>query len=400
MSDNAVSPIDARGFRTVLGHFPTGVCVVTAMDTDGTPVGMAVGSFTSVSLDPPLVAFLPDRSSTTFPRIRGAASFCVNVLAADQERVCRTFASRGADKFADTGWRPAPSGAPILDGVVAWIDCVPETIHEAGDHYICIGRVTDLAVENPTLPLLFFQGGYGAFSLGSLVVGARPGLTEHLVRADRARDEMERLADCTGVEVLALAPADDAFVLVASASPDGTPSPHRIGMTMPLAPPAGRVFVAWAGRERIEQWYARSAEPLTQQDRNALDEELAAVREHGWTPAFSSERLDDLWQTIGRIGEVGQTPSLVRHVTEAITHLERHSTPADVTEDTAGSVQAVMAPVFGPDGDVVLKLSLTGIARGATLERIHELRDELLAACARVTDSLGGRRPGGPSRRS
>ncbi|MCR2783428.1 MULTISPECIES: flavin reductase [unclassified Microbacterium] len=397
MSDNAVSPIDAPSFRTVLGHFPTGVCVVTAIDAAGTPVGMAVGSFTSVSLDPPLVAFLPDRSSTTFPRIRDAVSFCVNVLAADQEPVCRTFASRGADKFATVSWRPAPSGAPILDGVVAWIDCVPDTLHEAGDHYICIGRVTDLAVENPTLPLLFFQGGYGAFSLGSLVVGARPGLTEHLVRADRARDEMERLADRTGVEVLALAPSGDTFVLVASASPDGTASPHRIGMTMPLAPPAGRVFVAWEGRERIEQWFARSVEPLTEQDRMSLDQELAAVRESGWTPAFSSERLDDLWQTIGRIGQVGQTPSLVRHVTEAITHLERHSTPDDVTEDTAGSVQAVMAPVFGPDGDVVLKLSLTGIPRGATLERIHELRDELLAACARVTEALNGRPPRGPA---
>lgn len=399
MSDNAVSPIDARGFRTVLGHFPTGVCVVTAIDADGTPIGMAVGSFTSVSLDPPLVAFLPDRSSTTFPRIRDAASFCVNVLAADQEPVCRAFASRGIDKFATVSWRPAPSGAPILDGVVAWIDCVPDTLHEAGDHYICIGRVTDLAVENPTLPLLFFQGGYGAFSLGSLVVGARPGLTEHLVRADRARDEMERLADSTGVEVLALAPVDDTFVLVASASPDGTPSPHRIGMTMPLAPPAGRVFVAWAGRDRIEQWYARSVEPLTEQDRGALDQELAAVRESGWTPAFSSDRMDDLWQTIGRIGQVGQTPSLVRHVTEVITQLERRSTPADVTEDTAGSVQAVMAPVFGPDGDVVLKLSLTGIPRGATLERIHELRDALLSACARVTDALDGRSSRAPRMR-
>ncbi|MCR2793477.1 flavin reductase [Microbacterium sp. zg.Y625] len=376
-----------------MGHFPTGVCVVTAVDADGTPVGMAVGSFTSVSLDPPLVAFLPDRSSTTFPRIREAASFCVNVLSADQEPVCRTFASRGADKFATVGWRPAPSGAPILDGVVAWIDCRPDTLHEAGDHFICVGRVTDLAVENPTLPLLFFQGGYGAFSLGSLVIGARPGLTEHIVRADRARDEMESLAARTGVEVLALAPADDAFVLVASASPDGTPSPHRIGVSMPMAPPAGRVFVAWAGRERIEQWYQRSHEPLTAEERRALDEELDAVREHGWTPAFSSERMDDLWHTIGRIGEVGQTPSLVRHVAEVISHLERHSTPADVTEDTAGSVQAVMAPVFGPNGDVVLKLSLTGIPAGATLERIHNLRDELLAACARVTTALGGQRP-------
>ncbi|MET0521337.1 MAG: flavin reductase family protein, partial [Jiangellaceae bacterium] len=115
--------ITAPRFRDVLGHFPTGVVVVTAMAPSGGPVGMAVGSFTSVSLDPPLVAFLPDRASSTFPHIRGAASFCINVLAADQEDVCRAFALRGADKFRDVSWSPSPSGTPVLDGVVAWIDC-------------------------------------------------------------------------------------------------------------------------------------------------------------------------------------------------------------------------------------------------------------------------------------
>ena len=84
-------------FRHVVGHFPTGVVVVTAMHGEAGPVGMAVGSFTSVSLDPPLVAFLPDRSSTSFPKIRDVGSFCINVLADDQEHLCRAFAARGGD---------------------------------------------------------------------------------------------------------------------------------------------------------------------------------------------------------------------------------------------------------------------------------------------------------------
>ena len=99
--------IDPAGFRRVLGHFPTGVAVVTGIDEAGKPVGMAVGSFSSVSLDPPLVAFMPDRRSTSWPRLRPSGAFCVNILGAEQESVCRAFAQRGGDKFADLSWRPA-----------------------------------------------------------------------------------------------------------------------------------------------------------------------------------------------------------------------------------------------------------------------------------------------------
>lgn len=156
--------IDARLYRDVLGNYPTGVVVITAIDIDGNPAGMAVGSFTSVSLDPPLVAFLPDKSSTSFPKIRTASSFCVNVLAADQEDLCRGFAMRGGDKFAGIDWKPTSSGAPRLEGVAAWIDCDFVSIAEAGDHYIVLGRVLELEAPGAGLPLVFFRGTYGHFS--------------------------------------------------------------------------------------------------------------------------------------------------------------------------------------------------------------------------------------------
>jgi len=143
----------------VLGQYPTGVTVVTAVDAAGKAYGLAVGSFTSVSLDPPLVAFMPDKNSSSWPKIKDIGSFCVNVLGADQEPVCRAFASKAPDKFEGLDWRPAPSGAPILDNVVAWIDCDLDTIHEAGDHFIVIGQVRSLDVASPGLPLLFFGGG-------------------------------------------------------------------------------------------------------------------------------------------------------------------------------------------------------------------------------------------------
>jgi flavin reductase (DIM6/NTAB) family NADH-FMN oxidoreductase RutF/AcrR family transcriptional regulator len=154
---------DSRRFRHVLGHFATGVAVITA-DTPAGPVGMAVSSFTSVSLEPPLVAFLPDKSSTSWPRIRDARAFCVNILSAGQEELCAKFARTGTDKFAGVAWRPATSGAPILDGGMAWLDCELTQTFESGDHYIAIGRVLQLEAVEYAVPLVFFQGGYGHFT--------------------------------------------------------------------------------------------------------------------------------------------------------------------------------------------------------------------------------------------
>jgi flavin reductase (DIM6/NTAB) family NADH-FMN oxidoreductase RutF/alkylhydroperoxidase/carboxymuconolactone decarboxylase family protein YurZ len=159
---------DSRRFRQVLGQYPTGVCVVTATQADGRHAGFVVGSFTSVSLEPPLVGFFPDKGSTSWPKIERARSFCVNVLSASQEDVCRRFASRAEDKFAGLSFRKTPSGSPLLDGVVAWIDCDLESVQEAGDHYIVLGRVRELDVESPSPPLVFFQGGYGRFAPLSL----------------------------------------------------------------------------------------------------------------------------------------------------------------------------------------------------------------------------------------
>lgn len=158
-----MAAIDSLAFRQTLGHYPTGVCAITAIEGEKA-VAMIVGSFTSVSLDPPLVAFFPDRNSTSWPKIREAGRFCVNVLGADQHDLCRTLSGKGEDKFRDLSFRLSDGRLPILDGVVAWIDCDLHSIAEAGDHFIVLGRVERLAVENPRPPLLFFQGGYGRFA--------------------------------------------------------------------------------------------------------------------------------------------------------------------------------------------------------------------------------------------
>jgi 3-hydroxy-9,10-secoandrosta-1,3,5(10)-triene-9,17-dione monooxygenase reductase component len=154
--------IDTARFRQVLGHFATGVTIVTTAD-DGVPAGLSVNSFTSVSLEPPLVAFCVARTSSTWPRIRAVGAFCVNILSDDQEDLCRVFATRSPEKFRGVGWRPAESGAPIIAGSLAWLDCAVESEHEAGDHIIVVGRARELGVAREGRPLVFYRGGYGRF---------------------------------------------------------------------------------------------------------------------------------------------------------------------------------------------------------------------------------------------
>ena len=149
----------ARKFRDVLGRFCTGVTVVTSM-SDGRPVGMTCQSFSSVSLDPPLVLFCPAKGSRAWPQMQRAGFFCVNLLSHDQLDLSDTFAKKGIDKFAGVSWRPSATGAPLLDGVLGWVDCTIYAVHEAGDHYVVIGRVMDLGVEEAPHPLLFYRGRY------------------------------------------------------------------------------------------------------------------------------------------------------------------------------------------------------------------------------------------------
>lgn len=159
-----MAEIDAREFRTVLGQFCTGVVIATGC-VDGEPAGFAAQSFTSLSLDPPLVGLCPAKTSTSWPRLRASGSFCINVLGAGQQAVCDLFARSGVDKFDGLDWRPGVTGSPVLAGVMAYVDCDLEAEHDAGDHTIAVGRVRDIRIlDSESRPLLFFRGRYGSFS--------------------------------------------------------------------------------------------------------------------------------------------------------------------------------------------------------------------------------------------
>jgi len=152
--------IDPLHFRKVLSSYPTGVCVITARGDDGRRHGMVVGSFTSISLDPPLVGFFPATGSQTWLAMAEVGRFCVNVLAAAQLEDCQRFAARGADKFGDMSHGESPSGQPLFDGALAWLDCTVEATHEIGDHFLVVGRVETLGRCEDGEPLLFFGGQY------------------------------------------------------------------------------------------------------------------------------------------------------------------------------------------------------------------------------------------------
>jgi 3-hydroxy-9,10-secoandrosta-1,3,5(10)-triene-9,17-dione monooxygenase reductase component len=159
-----VAAIEARRFRGILGHFATGVVAITAIDPEtGGPLGLAANSFTSVSLDPPLVSFCVAHTSTTWPRMRAAGRICVNILSASQREVCLRFAAKVDDRFAGVEWASSPGGGPVIDGALAWLECSVEAEYAAGDHTIVVARVRHLDRHHDGDPLVFYKGAYGRF---------------------------------------------------------------------------------------------------------------------------------------------------------------------------------------------------------------------------------------------
>lgn len=145
-----------------MGRFPTGVTVVAAVDAEGTPFGLTVNSFTSVSLEPPLVLVCIDDGAASHRPLVAATHFAVNVLASDQAAVADRFASEPSrGRFDTVGWHGAAFGSPVLDGVVAWLECSRHEVIDAGDHSILLGRVESVGGEDRPA-LLFHRGRYGS----------------------------------------------------------------------------------------------------------------------------------------------------------------------------------------------------------------------------------------------
>jgi flavin reductase (DIM6/NTAB) family NADH-FMN oxidoreductase RutF len=376
--------IDPALFRETLGHYPTGVAVVTAVIADGDPVGMVVGTFSSVSMDPPLIAFYPMSNSRSFAQLRNAEAFCINVLASDQEAFCRKFATSGENKFDDVGWRAAPFGSPILDGAVSWIECTFEDVREAGDHFIVLGRVEDLAVERSTLPLLFFQGGYGRFSPGSFIATPDPELIQAAQLAESMRSDVEQLAREFGVNcsVLAKIRWDAVQVLAANQSPVDEPFP--LGHRQPLIPPFGAVFMADAPEPDVDEWLRRAPDN-TDERRELNRSQLERVQQHGYSLLAAGPEVLQRHQAI--LSEFELSDRLPRREREvlAVTSELADFFFTDLVEGERYDLANVVVLVATGEGLPPMALRITGLPRGTTTKQI----ETWIAALKNVASTVG-----------
>jgi flavin reductase (DIM6/NTAB) family NADH-FMN oxidoreductase RutF len=152
--------VDQLEFRSVMGHFATGVTIVTSHDGAGKVGGLTANAVASVSLEPPLVLICVDKKSDSYPLFGASKAFAINILSHQQETLSRRFAKSGGDKFTGIGFRIGVSGSPILNDIIAYLDCQIRNEIDAGDHTIYLGQAVDIAVSSDSDPLLYFRGGY------------------------------------------------------------------------------------------------------------------------------------------------------------------------------------------------------------------------------------------------
>ena len=362
--------IDPALFRETLGHYPTGVAVVTAVTEEGTPAGMVVGTFSSVSLDPPLIAFFPASSSRSFGQLRTAQAFAVNVLAADQEPLCRQFATSGAGKFDGVGWRPGPLGSPVLDGVVSWIECTFEHIREAGDHYIVLGRVHELAIERSTLPLLFFQGGYGQFSPGSFIAAPDPDLIQAAQLAETIRSQVEDFSTEFKVNCSVVVRIGGDAVQVLAANQGDVAEPLPLGHRQPIIPPFGANFMVNATPAEVEEWLRRA--PDDSQIRRDLNRTLLdKVREHGYSVLVAEPELFQRHLAALSASELShRLPRQERAVQQATSELADHFSP-DLLPGHQYDLASIVAPIPTKAGLPAMAIRMSGLPASLGTEQIE-----------------------------
>ena len=376
-------------FRAVLGHYPTGVALVTAIGSDGSPVGMIVGSFTSVSMDPPLVAYLPTTGSRIFAKLREAETFCINVLSAQQEVTCRKFASRAEDKWDGVAWELSPGGAPIIEGVLAWIECTTDSITEAGDHYLVVGRVRCLDIHRPATPLLFFQGAYGRFTMSSVIAPSSPELVAATRLAERVRDRVETLSGQLGVVCDILAPigCDLAYVGVVASVTDTRPEPV-LGWRIPLMTPFGEQYIAYTHETAIDRWMDRGG-VVEDTERSLLRDQLEAARARGWSMSKLPPSREGSFVEIMREYANGDlTPARERELRRLIEEFRLDYETGDVDEDAHYAPFTLAAPVIGPDGAPVLVVRLIGLPESASGSQIHAWAKELTTCTTELAGIL------------
>ncbi|MFW5470184.1 flavin reductase [Knoellia sp. CPCC 206435] len=375
-----------------MGHYPTGVAVVTGTSPDGEPIGMVVGTFTAVSLDPPIVAFMPTTTSGTYGLMKDSPAYCINVLAHDQLDLCRLMAAPRPGKFDDVAWSPSAYGAPALEDAVAHIHCRSQDVVTAGDHFIVLCDVLAMEVSRPATPLLFFQGGYGGFSSRGMSAKGDGELIEAVRLADLARPEAGRVARSLGCEVAVLAAANDhELTTAASAYGDNAHALEPLGVRVPLMPPLGEAYVAWCDDAAVEAWLGRTSS----RDPEVVDKyrrRLAHVRESGFALSRQTEQMQprytDLQDAMREYAAGDLTPARERAVRAVIAESSAFFETIDIVDGETYDLGAIVVPVLGPEGRVALCLRASQLPAGADAPTVRGWISALQRAAAAVSEGI------------
>lgn len=385
---------DTNTFRQVLGSFPTGVVVITATGDEGEALAMTVGTFVSVSLEPPLVGFLPSKTSSSWAAIRRSGKrFGVNIIGNTQEDVCRAVARRKTNKLEGFDWTLTDYGTPKLSERVAFIDCEIEHIYDGGDHDIVIGRVLSLESVPSTLPLLFFRGGYGSFRPGSMAVEAGiPG--KRLAELDRLRPHLERLSSHLSLEVTAMCRVDEDLLTVASAGgSDRSVRVPRVGRRVPFMPPIGGVFAAFGGPEAEAEWFRNIHEETSDADRAAFDHALQRVRDLGYAYGIGHEPGKAI-EVASLAANETDSPEGRRRLSRVIASAGQSFNTVEIRRDEEYEFHSMTAPVFDEDGACAFSLTVWGWRATVPGADVLAVADKLTRAAESCTADLqqGGRK--------
>ncbi|WP_346007865.1 flavin reductase family protein [Janibacter terrae] len=382
---------DPTTFREVMGHYPTGVVVVTGAHPDGEALAMIVGTFTSASMEPPLVAFLPMRSSRTFQRLSECESLCINVLTDGQEALGRTIASRSEDKLEGIDWSPCSSGAPMLHGSLAWLDVHVDQIIEAGDHLIALCAIDDMAVNNPKAPLIFFQGGYGGFAVPSLLARIDNDIIGAVQQASYARDLLASLATRHRCEATLLTVIDQVeLAAIATAVGEGINPGDGLGTRVPIIPPIADVWVAELSPEAQQEWLDRGA--ADEEARATFEDRLGFAREHGYLMSFLPAGQLDPYRQLNaatqRYAGDRVTPTTQREIRQSIADVTVSYQMRDIDVDEVYDVGMLVATIHDPEGRPVRMLRLAQLPRGASGEVVLGWIADLKAAVSELEGLL------------
>lgn len=387
------SSLSRESVSDVLGTYPTGVVVLTALGPEGQFAAILTDTFASVSTVPPMVTFAVPKTASDFAHLQDSGVFCANVLAIDQEHLCRRFGGEvTANGLEGVEWRPSPAGAPILSGVVSWMDCQITSVADGGNSYVVVATITALEAERDVLPLLHFQRGYGTFSPGALVTSQHADYANIANLAEAARDSIELLARDLGAECSVLVRVENDSVFVATANHSASGRPTRLGLRSPILPPLGGLLVDSPGAPTTEEWLARLGPDADSAVIALAVEQLQRVRQRGWSVSLRGRfTIAELDEVVAGYTSPDRTPEQEQRLLDVLREMSQMHEVPDLRAGVKYDVLQLAVPVHDAAGDVVAVLRLGDLPTKADRDEVMFWLSQLQSAAQAVEARLDGR---------